>query len=111
MRAEIYGDVHIAFFLHPCAGAFRAPLFVISLPDHMTNNGGAQNTDWLKTSTFPSFDGGQFEHFVGRLGHFRTVRHNDDATVLVMRQHTEDAHDVVLRGRIEIAGRLVREGP
>ena len=54
-------------------------------------------------------DGSQLEHLVGRLRHFRTVRDDDDATMPIMRQRSENTHDVVLGGQVEIAGRLVRD--
>ena len=51
---------------------------------------------------------GEFENLVGGRGHFRAVRHDDHATAIVMGQCAEDAHDVILRGEVEITGRLIR---
>ena len=49
----------------------------------------------------------QLEHLIGLGGDLGTVRHDDHALALRMRQILENPHDVILRGEVEVAGGFV----
>ena len=49
----------------------------------------------------------QLEHLIGLGGDLGTVRHDDHALALRMRQILENPHDVILRGEAEVAGGFV----